>query len=230
MLNRSTTLLLFVLAASSSLFAQRHDTTTLYKPKPINLLLPAAMFGYGFASMHITRLERWNHHLQDGVAQANPDRHVRADDYLQWSPAVAVYGLNLAGIKGKNDFKDRTFIFGIATLFQGAATYVVKRGTHEMRPDMSNNLSFPSGHTATAFANAEFMRMEYKDVSPWYGIAGYTAAAATGYLRMYNNKHWLNDVLAGAAIGILSTQASYFLYPRIKKLTGKHPHQPTGQY
>ncbi|RXK86804.1 phosphatase PAP2 family protein [Filimonas effusa] len=229
MLNRSIVFSV-LLAANISLFAQRHDTATLYKPGSINLLLPAAMLGYGFASMHITRLERWNHHLQDGVAQADPARHVSVDDYLQWSPAVAVYGLNFAGVKGKNGFKDRTFIFGMATLFQGAATYVVKRGTHEMRPDRSNHLSFPSGHTATAFANAEFMRMEYKDQSPWYGVAGYTAAAATGYLRMYNNKHWLNDVLAGAAIGILSTQASYFLYPRIKKLTQKHHHQLIQQY
>jgi membrane-associated phospholipid phosphatase len=85
-----------------------------------------------------------------------------------------------------------------------------------LRPDGSAYNSFPSGHTATAFANAEFMRMEYKDVSPWYGIAGYAVATGTGLLRMYNNKHWFNDVVAGAGFGIAGTRLAYWLYPKIQ--------------
>lgn len=77
--------------------------------------------------------------------------------------------------------------------------------------------SFPSGHTATAFMGAEFLRKEYWDVSPWIGVAGYAVAAGTGFFRMYNNRHWLTDVLTGAGIGILSTQAAYWLYPTITK-------------
>ena len=34
---------------------------------------------------------------------------------------------------------------------------------------------------------------------------------------MYNNRHWLNDILAGAGIGILSTKFSYWIYPKIFK-------------
>ena len=30
---------------------------------------------------------------------------------------------------------------------------------------------------------------------------------------MYNNRHWLTDVAAGAGIGILSTKIAYWLYP-----------------
>lgn len=182
------------------------------------------MVGYGIAALHATVLENWNQDIHSRVAMENPDKHIHLDNYLQWSPAAAVYALNLAGIKGKHNFTDRTFLFGITTLIQGSVTYGVKKWTKEARPDQSNNLSFPSGHTATAFANAEFLRMEYKDVSPWYGIAGYAAAATTGYLRMYNNKHWLSDVIAGAGIGILSTQAAYFLYPRVVKLFQKKQH------
>jgi len=85
-----------------------------------------------------------------------------------------------------------------------------------MRPDSSNRLSFPSGHTAQAFISAEFLRQEYKDISPWIGVAGYAVAVGTGFLRRYNNKHWLNDVIAGAGVGILSTHLSYWLYPKIK--------------
>ena len=61
------------------------------------------------------------------------------------------------------------------------------------------------------------MRQEYKEVSPWYGIAGYAAATATGILRLYNNKHWVGDVIAGAGFGVLSTKLAYWLYPAIKR-------------
>ena len=61
------------------------------------------------------------------------------------------------------------------------------------------------------------MRQEYKDVSPWYGIAGYAAATATGVLRLYNNKHWVGDVVAGAGIGIISTKLAYWIYPSIQR-------------
>jgi len=62
------------------------------------------------------------------------------------------------------------------------------------------------------------MRQEYKDVSPWYGVGGYILAASTGFMRMYNNKHWLSDVVAGAGTGILSTDLTYYLYPKLKRL------------
>ena len=55
--------------------------------------------------------------------------------------------------------------------------------------------------------------MEYKDVSVWYGIAGYTVATAVGGLRVYNNRHWFSDVLTGAGVGILSTQLAYIVQP-----------------
>ena len=61
------------------------------------------------------------------------------------------------------------------------------------------------------------MRREYWKVSPWIGIAGYAVAAGTGFFQMYNNRHWLTDVVAGAGFGILSAQAAYWLYPSITK-------------
>ena len=98
-----------------------------------------------------------------------------------------------------------------------------KEATGILRPDGSTYNSFPSGHTAIAFASAEFLRMEYKDVSAWYGIAGYTVATTVAGLRMYNNRHWFSDVLTGAGVGILSTQLAYIVQPWLsQKLFKRH--------
>jgi hypothetical protein len=76
-------------------------------------------------------------------------------------------------------------------------------------------LILPSGHTATAFAGAEFLGKnikmfqfgtEFQDV----------VATGTGFFRMYNDRHWLTDVAAGAGIGILCTKTAYWLYPKCK--------------
>ena len=70
------------------------------------------------------------------------------------------------------------------------------------------------------------MRMEYGNA---WGLGAYTIAATVGILRMYNNRHWLNDVLAGAGIGILSAKAALWLLPLEKRLLGwnKRPSSPT---
>jgi membrane-associated phospholipid phosphatase len=69
------------------------------------------------------------------------------------------------------------------------------------------------------------MHQEFKDSKPWLPVAGYVMACATGYLRMYNNKHWISDVLAGAGIGIGSTRLAYLIYEKYRKRhTGRtHP-------
>jgi hypothetical protein len=188
------------------------------KPFPVkSFLVPSLMVAYGITSLSNNNLQHVNNVVKDEVWTENPHGKTAVDNFLAISPAVAVYVLNAAGVKGKNNFKDRTIIYGMANLISGSVVFSVKSLTHETRPDGSNNLSFPSGHTATAFVAAEFLRQEYKDVSPWYGVAGYVAAATTGYLRVYNNKHWCGDVIAGAGVGIISTKLAYLLYPTIKR-------------
>lgn len=127
-----------------------------------------------------------------------------------------MYVLNLSGIKGRHNFKDRTIILGIASLFTAASVNAIKYTAKVERPDKSAINSFPSGHTAVAFMGAEFLWQEYKDVSIWYGIGGYAIATLTGGFRIYNNKHWIGDVAFGAGLGILSTKLAYLLYPAIQ--------------
>jgi hypothetical protein len=182
-----------------------------------SFIVPATFVVYGVISLHTDALQDINETVHKEVHTAGQSHKTSIDNYLQYAPAVAVYGLNIAGIHGKNNFLDRTMLYGLSSLMMGITVNITKNVTGEIRPDGSNNLSFPSGHTATAFASAEFLRQEYKDVSVWYGIAGYAAATATGYLRIVNNKHWVGDVVAGAGVGIISTRLAYWIYPAIKR-------------
>ncbi len=177
--------------------------------------VPALMIAYGFTAVENDGLKKMNAEIKDEIYAEHPHRARHMDNYLQFAPAAVVYGLNAIGIKGKHNFRDRTIIYLMSNIITNATVFSVKKFSHQLRPDGSAFTSFPSGHTAEAFANAEFLRQEYKDVSPWYGVAGYAVAATTGYLRMYNNKHWLSDVVAGAGVGIASTKLAYWLYPKI---------------
>ncbi|WP_233259994.1 phosphatase PAP2 family protein [Chitinophaga sp. S165] len=182
------------------------------------LAVPATFVVYGAVSLKWNKLKEVNHHFKKEMHEDGKREINEMDNYLQYAPAFMVYALNTAGVKGKNNFIDRTIIYGMANAMMGAVVMTTKKSTHELRPDGSNYMSFPSGHTATAFAAAEFMRREYQDVSIWYGVAGYAMAATTGYMRMSNNRHWFSDVVAGAGVGILSTDLAYWVYPSIKKL------------
>jgi membrane-associated phospholipid phosphatase len=69
--------------------------------------------------------------------------------------------------------------------------------------------SFPSGHTATAFATATSLSLSFPK---WYVIApSFTYAAAVGYSRMYLGVHYPSDVLTGALIGTGSAFLSFEL-------------------
>lgn len=141
-----------------------------------------------------------------------PKYHNHADDYLQYAPIVAVYGLNALGVKGKNNFGNRTALLIKSELLVGVLTYSLKKITAVPRPDTGQPTSFPSGHTAQAFAAATFMAKEYGHKSIWYSIGAYTVATGIGTMRVMNNRHWISDVLVGAGIGIFSTNIVYLTH------------------
>ena len=62
--------------------------------------------------------------------------------------------------------------------------------------------SFPSGHTTASFAVASVIATQFRD-SKWIPITAYSVAGLAGLSRVYDNKHWLTDVVAGATIGTL---------------------------
>lgn len=63
-----------------------------------------------------------------------------------------------------------------------------------------NGMSFPSGHTTASFAVASVIATQYRD-SKWIPVTVYSVATLAGLSRIYDNKHWLTDVVAGAAVG-----------------------------
>lgn len=151
-----------------------------------------------------------------------PNFSVRLDDYLQYAPAVGVFGLKLAGNKGLNDWKRSAINWGAGMVIMGAMVNSIKYSARVMRPDGSSRNSFPSGHTATAFMNATFMHKEYGQVNPLYSIAGYASSSYVGASRSLNNRHWISDILAGAAIGIISTELAYGIVDHFYKNKGDY--------
>lgn len=142
------------------------------------------------------------------------------DDYLQFAPAAVMFGLKTAGVEGRSSWGRMLVSDAFAAMLMGGVVNTLKTTTHVMRPDGSNNHSFPSGHTATAFMTATMLSKEYGHKSPWISIGAYTTATATGLMRMANNKHWLSDVLTGAGIGILTTEMGYWIGDLIFKNKG----------
>jgi len=184
---------------------------------PRSLIVPAAMISYGFLALKNGALQDLDHSIRDAVWEDNPHRRLTIDNYLQYAPAATVYILNAAGIKGRNNFRDRTILYLMANAMMGVTVLSLKKTINGERPDGSANDGFPSGHAATAFAAAEFLRQEYKYVSPWYGVGGYAAAVFTAGFRVYNDKHWFSQLLPGAAIGFLSTKVAYWVYPAVQR-------------
>jgi membrane-associated phospholipid phosphatase len=178
---------------------------------------PAVLIGYGVAATKSTTLFDFSKSIRQHIWVDHPHATTKIDDYLQWVPAVSVYALNLAGIKGEHGYIDATMIFGISNLIMESFVSIIKNNSHEIRPDSSDYYSFPSGHAAEAFLSATFLFEEYKNVSLWYGIGGYLVAGLVGYLRMYNDTHWFHDVVAGAGFGISSAELTYWLYPVLKR-------------
>ncbi|HLO82184.1 MAG TPA: phosphatase PAP2 family protein [Chitinophagaceae bacterium] len=228
----SLALILPCLTSQLNLFAQeagipQDSVVSLQKrsdPKSLHIkqfILPSAMFLYGVTTLHKGETMNVNKELREelNIEYTHPQAHF--DNYLQYAPAASFYALKAMGVPSQHGWGEASMIYLTSNVILGVSVYSLKHLTHEWRPDHSDQLSFPSGHTATAFAGAEFLREEYKDVSPWIGVAGYAMATATGFMRMYNNEHWLGDVVAGAGIGIASTRIAYWLYPLIERKFSK---------
>lgn len=219
--------LIFIFLFTSVFSAQNSDSIAIQPKKQIDfkykqLIIPTSLITFGALGINNNNLKLINREVKEEIAEGEFKRYY-FDDFLALSPYSAYYGLDWIGVKSKNNFKDKTILLATSGIIMFGTVHILKSTTHQIRPDQSDFQSFPSGHTATAFMGAELVFQEYKHQSVWYGISAYAVAGLTGYMRIYNDKHWITDVAAGAGIGILSAKAAYWLYPTITKLITKKP-------
>lgn len=135
-------------------------------------------------------------------ATASDDDIEKSGDIIQvLIPAIA-YGTTfyLDDSDGRSQFY-KSFFTNLGV------TYGLKYTINKNRPD-GGSQSFPSGHTSAAFQGAAFIHKRYG----WeYSVLAYTGASFVGYSRVESDKHYIEDVLAGAAIGAISS--FYFTQP-----------------
>ena len=123
--------------------------------------------------------------------------------YIIVPMALALYGAGRLDHRHQR-FRDATYDIAQLTVVAAAYTTVLKYATQRKRPDGSDKLAFPSGHTSNAFAWATIGAHYYG----WkVAVPGYAVAGLVGVSRMEKNAHYLSDVLAGAGLGYLSARA-----------------------
>lgn len=180
------------------------------------MIAPAALVTVGAIGVDNGWFRHVNSDVKADMKHMRGSCYYHADDYIQYLTAASYLGVGfIPGNKGRHNFKERLCAGVTAYVAMAIVTNVTKALVKERRPDRSTYNSFPSGHTATVFTGAELMRIEY---GPWVGLGGYAVATGVAFLRLYNNRHWLNDVLAGAGIGILCANLGYWLLPLERKL------------
>lgn len=119
--------------------------------------------------------------------------------YVLTPLAAALYGIGRLAPNHQR-FRDATYDIGQVFLVSAIYTTTLKLATQRERPNGSDSLSFPSGHTSNAFAWATVGAHYY---GPKLGIPGFAVAALIGVGRMENDVHHLTDVVAGATLGYL---------------------------
>jgi membrane-associated phospholipid phosphatase len=133
---------------------------------------------------------------------ASKDKIEKSGDIVQLLIPAIAYGTTfyLDDSEGRGQFY-KSFLTNLGV------TYGLKYAIDKKRPDGGSH-SFPSGHTSAAFPGAAFIHQRYG----WkYAIPAYLGAAFVGYSRVESDNHYPEDVLAGAAIGAISS--FYFTTP-----------------
>lgn len=215
----ATILLSLLILGTAVLRAQHSDTLTCGYNHSIlwgQLAAPSLLMASGTIISFTPSLHsKIDVGVRDWVQRDGHDRF-EIENTLQYIPVSSVVLLKACGLESRHNWRDMVCLGAgsalISTLFCNLSKYTYQ----EERPYPGVFNSFPSGHTITAFFGAEMLRREYGEEYPGIAVAGYAIATGVGVMRVYNNRHWVGDVLAGAGIGILSTSLMYWLAPYLR--------------
>jgi membrane-associated phospholipid phosphatase len=191
---------LFILCPAS-LLAQAHADSILRSQ-----ITPIVLLAGGSA---LVVFPDFNHR----ISARFPETHVEVDNWLQYSPMVGIYIADIAGVKAKNNVWNQTKLLAFSQLTCAIVAQSLKYTVREQRPNDGAHNSFPSGHTSVAFVGATALYHEFKGTHKLLAYSGFAVATAVGVWRITNRTHWVSDVLAGAGIGILSTNLVYYFEP-----------------
>lgn len=198
---------------------QSKEKCSLYLKQSI---VPAVLATSSLSIMAVPGLKT---QIQDRLNWNASEQANLYDDELRYVPLGAVALLSLAGVKGENKILEEIALGGISYILADFIVYRTKQATQITRPNpLYGNTSFPSQHASMAFVGATLLHREFGHISPWISISGYGMATWVAYARIARNRHFLPDVLMGSAVGILSTNATYWAYealaPKLKKKLG----------
>ena len=134
------------------------------------------------------------------------------EDYgLALSPLAATWVMKACGVKSRSTTQRMLTANGLAVGLTIGLSQTLRWSVTERSPDGSNTNSLPSIQASLAYMGATVLSREYGHISPWITIGGYAAATGTQMLRIEHNAHWMNDIIMGAGVGVVSTHLAYFL-------------------
>lgn len=204
---------------TDSVFEARMAASSADRFHANHLIVPGALVAVGAWGLADGWWRDQSRHITDDVNRWSGGRTNKVDGYLRFLPAAAYLGLEYLGAEPRHSLRERIVTGLVATVATEAMVGGLKQVVKEVRPDGSDRHSFPSGHAAIAFMGAELVRSEYG----WgYGLGAYAVACGVGVLRMYNGKHRLHDVLAGAGFGILGARIGWWTQPLTKRIFKKY--------
>lgn len=160
---------------------------------------------------------------------AQDNRTEVSEEIAFWGVKAGSYPIQLSaagyalGVVIQNDEIKRISKVALkATVLSGLITRAAKMTFSRVRPNKTedkndftgfnwdnDNVSFPSGHTTTAFTFATVIAEHYKDKSKFIPVLAYTAAAVGGWSRVHDRAHWASDVVVGALVGHLTGKLIY---------------------
>ncbi len=183
---------------------------------------PGSWYG---ANLMVRGLVLWGteHDFRNTPHRFTEHSNTFADNYIGYTPLAATTILKAAGVPTRSSWGRYAVGVGFSGAIMVGVSQGLKHTVYEWRPDGVDDRSFPSGHTATAFMCAQIMSKELGWQSPWYTVGAYAVAMGTGISRIYKNRHWVNDVVFGAGVGITSVDLGYFLTDLIFKENGLNP-------